>query len=548
MAPEDKQRVVAIEHPDPHAVLGPHEAAGGVVIRAFRPDAERIRVLPERGAPVELTRVADEGLFEGLVPGATLPLRYELDVRYPNGDRFTLRDPYAFPPALGPLDLHLAAEGTHLDLHHRMGAHGRTIDGVRGTAFAVWAPAARRVSVTGDFNGWDGRLHAMRRLGDGVWEIFVPGVGQGALYKFEIKTAEGVVALKSDPFARATELRPHTASRVYESAYTFGDAAWMQDRADKPARKRPLSIYEVHLGSWRIRPETDARDLGPDVGADDPARRWYTYRELADLLVDYVAELGFSHVELMPVMEHPYDGSWGYQVTGYFAPTSRYGEPDDFRYFVDKCHQRGIGVILDWAPAHFPKDAWALGRFDGTALYEHLDPRQGEHKSWNTYVFNYGRPQVKNFLLSSALSWLEEFHVDALRVDAVASMLYLDYGTSDPGAWVPNVHGGRENLDAVAFLRELADQVHQRHPGAFLCAEESTTWPGVTRPTYVGGLGFDFKWNMGWMHDTLDYFALDPIHRAFHHRLVTFGIMYAWSERFLLPLSHDEVVHLKKSL
>jgi 1,4-alpha-glucan branching enzyme len=547
MTRDELEALVRVEHVDPHAVLGPHEVDGGLLVRAFRPDAAGVTLLPDAGGAIEMARVHEAGVYEAFVAGAKYPLRYRLAIAGASGTE-TVRDPYAFPPALGAVDLHLAAEGTHLALHQRMGAHVREIDGVLGTAFAVWAPAARRVSVAGDFNRWDGRIHAMRRLGDGVWEIFLPEIGHGALYKFEVLSHDGLATMKSDPFARASQLRPHNASRVVERRFTFGDEAWMKARAEGAAKRKPLSIYEVHLGSWRLRPPHDLRDLGPDVDPKDPARRWLTYRELADQLVDYVSDMGFTHVELLPVMEHPYDGSWGYQITGYFSPTSRYGEPDDFRYFVDRCHRRGIGVLLDWAPAHFPKDAWALGRFDGTALYEHLDPRQGEHRQWQTYVFNYGRAQVKNFLLSSALYWLEEFHVDGLRVDAVASMLYLDFGTNDPNDWVPNVHGGRENLEAVALIRELADVVHQKHPGAILCAEESTTWPGVTKPTYVGGLGFDFKWNMGWMHDTLDYMKLDPIHRAFNHRLVTFGMMYAFSERFLLPFSHDEVVHLKKSL
>jgi 1,4-alpha-glucan branching enzyme len=382
----------------------------------------------------------------------------------------------------------------------------------------------------------------MRRMGRGIWEIFIPDVGEGALYKFEVKTMHGVLILKADPYGRAMELRPNTASKVTVAHYTFTDAAWMAERKRAPVSKRPMAIYEVHLGSWKIHPKFEGATKG------DPAERWLTYRELADALVDYVVDLGFTHIELLPVMEHPFDGSWGYQVSGYFAPTSRYGTPDDLRYFIDRCHAKGLGVILDWTPAHFPKDAFALGRFDGSALYEHIDPRQGEHKQWNTYVFNYGRPEVKNFLISNALYWLEEFHVDGLRVDAVASMLYLDYGASNTWEWVPNKFGGRENLDAVAFLRELCDAVHERVPGAVLAAEESTSWPGVTRATYLGGLGFDLKWNMGWMHDTLAYFGFDPIHRNFHHGKLTFGLMYAYSERFLLPLSHDEVVHLKKSL
>jgi 1,4-alpha-glucan branching enzyme len=449
---------------------------------------------------------------------------------------------------MGELDLHLFAEGKHRALTSVLGAREREIGGVRGVHFAVWAPRALSVSVVGDFNAWDAARAPMKRNSGGVWEAFVPGVTSGARYKLHVETAPGVAVDKADPLARAAELRPLNASKVFTSRHEWADAAWMAGQTKRPARRSPISIYEVHLGSWRLRPETDLRDLGGDVDAKDPARRWYSFREIADKLADHVVEIGFTHVELLPVMEHPYDGSWGYQITGYFAPTSRYGDPDDFRWFVDRLHQRGVGVILDWAPAHFPRDAWAMGRFDGAPLYEHAHPLRGEHRQWNTFVFDYGKPEVRNFLVASALTWLEDFHVDGLRVDAVASMLYLDYGTDDPDAWEPNEFGGRENLEAVAFVRELCQTVHERAPGAILFAEESTSWPGVTRPTYVGGLGFDFKWNMGWMHDTLDYASLDPIHRAFHHRLVTFGIMYAMSERFVLPLSHDEVVHLKKSL
>ncbi|APR88210.1 1,4-alpha-glucan (glycogen) branching enzyme, GH-13-type [Minicystis rosea] len=550
---EELDRIAAVEHSDPHSVLGPHEEDGALVVRVFRPDALDVRLLRDDGSSVAMERVHGLGIFEARLPrpdpsrAAGRPLlRYRLEIRHPEGVEIT-HDPYAFTPSLGDLDLHLVAEGTHQEIYRRLGAHVREVDGVRGTGFAVWAPAAQRVSVTGDFTGWDGRLYAMRRMGLGIWEIFVPGVAEGALYKFEIKTLQGPLVLKSDPYGQAMELRPKTASKVVSRRYEFTDARWMADRAASDPRRKPISIYEVHLGSWRIKPKPEAVP-GEPPPKGDPAERWYSYRELADILVDYVAEMGFTHVELLPVMEHPYDGSWGYQVSGYFAPTSRYGDPDDLRYFVDRCHARGLGVILDWTPAHFPKDAFALGRFDGSALYEHLDPRKGEHKHWNTFVFNYGRPEVKNFLIGNALYWIEEFHVDGLRVDAVASMLYLDYGASNPGEWVPNKYGGRENLEAVEFIRELNERVHARFPGVLMAAEESTSWPGVTKPSYVGGLGFDFKWNMGWMHDTLAYFSFDPIHRAFHHGKLTFGIWYAWSERYLLPLSHDEVVHLKKSL
>ncbi|WP_156040578.1 1,4-alpha-glucan branching protein GlgB [Chondromyces apiculatus] len=536
-------RVAEVEHQDPHRILGAHEEGGGVAVRVFRPGATEVVVLPEDAGvgarPAQrMRRIHDGGVFEAHFPGVSGRFRYRIEVRY-GEQAFTLHDPYSFPPVLGEVDLHLVAEGTHDEVYRHLGAQPRVLEGVQGTSFAVWAPAARRVSVVGDFNGWDGRLHAMRRMGHGVWEIFVPGVGDGALYRFEIKTPSGAHVLKIDPYGRSMELRPQNASRVTERRYAFADEAWMEARRAGDPQRKPMSIYEVHLGSWRRL---------PGKGQDGGRKRWMTYRELAEVLPDYVADLGFTHVELLPVMEHPFDGSWGYQVVGYFAPTSRFGEPDDLRYLIDRLHQRGIGVLLDWPPAHFPKDAWALGRFDGTALYEHLDPRQGEHREWKTFVFNYGRNEVRNFLVASALYWLDEFHVDGIRVDAVASMLYLDYGSKGPGDWLPNRHGGRENLEALKFLRELNDRIHARFPGAVVCAEESTSWPAITGATYLGGLGFDFKWNMGWMHDSLNYFKQDPVFRAFHHHLLTFGIMYAWSERYLLPLSHDEVVHLKKSL
>jgi 1,4-alpha-glucan branching enzyme len=557
---EELTLLTTLEHPDPHHVLGPHveEDTGAFVIRAFRPDALEIIVHADAGehrSPEPMQKIHDAGVFAATFPGVRHPFSYRLEIRYPDG-KYLLRDAYAFPPGLGDLDLHLAAEGKHLSIYRRLGAHVREVNSVRGTSFAVWAPSARRVSVTGNFNSWDGRLHAMRRMGHGIWEIFIPDVGEGALYKFEVMSMHGQAALKSDPYGQAMELRPRNASRVVHRRFEFSDAAWLATREKGHPLRKPMAIYEVHLGSWKIRPK-DPAEAGPQAalagpGADenkpDPAERWLTYRELAEQLVDYVADLGFSHIELLPVMEYPYDGSWGYQVAGYFAPTSRYGEPDDLRYFVDRCHARGIGVILDWTPAHFPKDAFALGRFDGTALYEHIDPRQGEHKQWHTYIFNYGRPEVRNFLLSNALYWIDEFHIDGLRVDAVASMLYLDYGASHPGEWVPNQYGGRENLEAVSFLRELCDTVHKNFPGTILAAEESTAWPNVTGPTYLGGLGFDFKWNMGWMHDNLNYFSSDPIFRSFEHGKITFGMWYAYAERFILPLSHDEVVHLKKSL
>jgi 1,4-alpha-glucan branching enzyme len=451
---------------------------------------------------------------------------YQLEVRYRSGT-FTLDDPYRFLPTVGELDLHLFGEGRHQRLWDKLGAHEREVDGVAGTAFAVWAPNARSVRVVGDFNRWDGRLHPMRSLGaSGVWELFVPGVGDGTRYKYEVVTAAGDLVLHADPLAFATEVPPATASVVHTSGHRWGDREWMDGRAARHTIAAPISVYEVHLGSWR---------KGP------------SYRELAEQLPDYVAEMGFTHVEFMPVAEHPFSGSWGYQVTGYYAPTARFGTPDDFRHLVDRLHQRGIGVIVDWVPAHFPKDAWALARFDGTALYEHADPRRGEHPDWGSLVFNLGRNEVRNFLVANALYWLDEFHVDGLRVDAVASMLYLDYSRKQ-GEWVPNRFGGNEDLDAVDFLREFNTTVYREHSGAVTVAEESTAWPAVSRPVYVGGLGFGFKWNMGWMHDTLDYVAKDPIYRRFHHHQLTFSLMYAFSENFVLPISHDEVVHGKGSL
>jgi 1,4-alpha-glucan branching enzyme len=519
---------------DPHALLGAHPADGGVVIRAYRPEATRVRALLEAGGAVELAEADEEGLFEGVAGGVALPVRYQLEVHYPSGKVFTLRDPYAFLPTLGNLDLHLIGEGRHEQLYEKLGAHVREVDGVAGVAFAVWAPSARAVSVVGDFNGWDGRLHPLRSLGSsGVWELFVPDVDPGVRYKFEIRAQDGTLRLKADPFAFATEEPPRTASVVFRSNHGWRDEEWLAGRRSGEPHGGPLSVYEVHLGSWRLNPLEENRPL--------------RYDELADELAAYALDLGFTHVELLPVMEHPFAGSWGYQVTGYYAPTSRFGSPDDFRAFVDALHGRGLGVILDWVPAHFPRDEFALARFDGTALFEHEDPRRGVHPDWGTLVFNLGRTEVRNFLLANALFWLEEYHADGLRVDAVASMLYLDYSRKE-GEWVPNAFGGNEDLDAISFLKELNEVTHGREPGVIMAAEESTAWPGVSRPTYVGGLGFGFKWNMGWMHDTLDYFQRDPVHRRFHHHQLTFSLMYAFSENFMLPLSHDEVVHGKGSL
>ncbi len=534
LAADDLERLLALGHADPHAILGAHPGPDGVTIRAFRPDAKQISVIDGDNRVWPMTRVGVRGLFEAVIPDRSEVFPYHLRIVFSESNVLTIRDAYAFLPTIGALDLHLWNEGRHLQIYEKLGAHARQIEGADGFAFAVWAPNARGVSVVGDFNGWDGRIHMMRSLGSsGVWELFIPGVGAGTRYKFEIRTRSGDLLLKADPFAAATEAPPATASVTYQSTYRFGDDDWMRARERRDASRLPLSIYEMHLGSWRRVPAEHDRSL--------------SYREMAPLLADYVTEMGFTHVQLMPVMEHPFTGSWGYQVTGYFAPTARFGSPDDLRFLIDYLHQRGIGVILDWVPAHFPTDEFALGRFDGTALYEHLDARKGYHPDWDTYIFNYGRDEVRNFLVASALWWLGEFHADGLRVDAVASMLYLDYGR-DPGQWIPNKFGGRENIEAVEFIKALNTAAYARNPGIMMIAEESTSWPAVSRPIYLGGLGFGFKWDMGWMNDTLSYFSKAPIYRRYHQRDVTFGFLYAWTESFILPLSHDEVVHQKRSL
>lgn len=530
---EEIERLLRLDHHNPHSVLGAHPSKAGVVIRAFRPEAKVVTVIDDKNKRHVMIRRDPRGLFELLLEDRKETFSYQLEIQYEN-DTFTVRDPYTFLPTLGEMDLYLLGEGRHEELYQKLGAHVRTVDGVSGISFAVWAPSARSVSVVGDFNRWDGRLHQMRVLGSsGIWEIFIPEIEAGTFYKWEIHTQSGDRKLKTDPYAQAMELPPSTASQVFASKHEWNDHDWMTDRETANPWKRPQSIYEVHLGSWRRVPEEENRPL--------------SYRELADQLVDYVTDLGFTHVELLPVQEHPYSKSWGYQVSGYFAPTARHGTPDDFRFFVDRMHQRGIGVIVDWVPAHFPKDDFALGRFDGTALYEHVDPKEGEHPDWGTYVFNYGRAETRNFLLASALYWLSEFHIDGLRVDAVASMIYRDYSRK-AGEWVPNEFGGRENLEAISFLKELNSVAHRHHPGTLIVAEESTAYPGVSRPTHLGGLGFGFKWNMGWMHDTLAYFSKEPVHRKYHHNNLTFGLLYAWHENFVLPLSHDEVVHGKKAL
>jgi 1,4-alpha-glucan branching enzyme len=522
--------LVAGAHANPHSVLGAHLYDGAVTVRTLRPLAQSVEVVvtgqPDRRFP--LTHEA-YGVWVGVLPLHEVP-DYRLDVTY-DGHTDRVDDPYRFLPTLGPLDLHLVGEGRHERLWEILGAHTRRYETpggpVHGTSFAVWAPNARGVRVIGDFNHWDGVTTPMRSLGtSGVWELFIPDVGDGTKYKYAVLGRDSVWRERADPLAQRTEVPPATASAVYTSRYTWSDATWMSRRASSAPQREPMSIYEVHVGSWRT---------------------GRSYVELADELVDYVKSVGFTHVEFLPVAEHPFGGSWGYQVTSYYAPTARFGEPDDFRYLVDRLHQVGIGVLVDWVPAHFPKDEWALARFDGTPLYEHADPRRGEQPDWGTLVFDFGRAEVRNFLVANALYWLKEFHVDGLRVDAVASMLYLDYSRKE-GEWTPNVYGGRENLDAVSFLQEMNATVYREVPGVLTVAEESTAWPGVTRPTHLGGLGFGMKWNMGWMHDSLEYIRHDPVHRVYHHHQMTFAMVYAFSENYLLPLSHDEVVHGKGSL
>ncbi|MDT8435781.1 MAG: 1,4-alpha-glucan branching protein GlgB [Gemmatimonadota bacterium] len=546
---DELERLLRGEHWNPHALLGAHPARAdgtdGVVVRALHPGAKGATCLLEGGQEVAMrphgagassssSGDASAGLFAAFLPGAGLPLRYRLRFAFPDGATYEREDPYRFLPTLGDVDLHLFNEGTHRRLWEVLGARPREMDGVAGVAFSVWAPNARRVSVVGDFCDWDGRRLPMRQMGSsGVWELFVPGVGKGDHYKYEILTPDGSLRLKTDPFALWMDVPPGTASRVHAPGHEWGDAEWMEARPGRDLHREPMAIYEVHLGSWARVPEEGDRPL--------------TYREIAPRLVEHVKRLGFDWIELLPVAEHPFSGSWGYQVSGYYAPTSRHGTPDDFRFFVDHCHRNGVGVIVDWVPAHFPRDDFALRRFDGTALYEHEDPRLGEHPDWGTLIFNYGRAEVRNFLIANALYWLRELHVDGLRVDAVASMLYLDYSRR-VGEWVPNAYGGRENLDAVQFLRDLNETIAREAPGAFTAAEESTAWGGVSRPVSEGGLGFAFKWNMGWMHDTLEYFSRDPVHRRWHHDELTFAMIYEYSERFIMPLSHDEVVHGKRSL
>lgn len=527
------EALLAARHGDPFAVLGPHAAPGGLVIRALVPDVEALWVVPADGSAATPLPRRDGACFEGLLPGRALPFGYRLRAER-HGGAWEFEDPYRFGETLGPLDDHLMLEGTHRRLHQRLGAHHTLHEGVDGTRFAVWAPNAARVSVVGAFNGWDGRRHPMRkRVDSGVWELFIPGLGAGTPYKYEILSRDGVVQpLKADPFGRAAEMRPSTASLVPADApFAWDDADFVAARPGTQSRRAPISIYEVHAPSWRRHPD----------------QRFYDWDDLIASLIPHVAWMGFTHIELMPVMEHPLDESWGYQPIGLHAPTARLGDPEGLKRFIAACHAQGIGVLLDWVPAHFPKDAHGLARFDGGTLYEHPDPLRGFHRAWGTAVFDYGRREVAAFLASNALYWMEEFHADGLRVDAVSTMVHLDHGRA-PGEWTPNKEGGTENPEAVAFLRQVNALVEEEHPGAIMVAEEATSWPGVSRPASKGGLGFRYKWNMGWMNDTLRYVAIDPIHRRWHHKLITFGMMYAFSEDFVLPLSHDEVVHGKGSL
>ena len=520
-------------HNNPHHILGMHECIDDLYINAYLPGAKVVNAI-EVSTKKKYTLVSERvpGFFSVVIKDKK-PFEYKLNVRFDNGDEVTYFDPYVFEPVIDPIDISLFNEGKHYSIYEKMGAHPMTVDGVEGVLFAVWAPNADRVSVVGNFNNWDGRRHPMRKLDySGIYELFIPGKLVGEIYKYEIKAKSGQVFMKSDPYAFSSEVRPANASRIVDISYKWKDTAWMEKRENKNTDEQPMAIYEMHLGSWK-RP-TDGREF-------------YNYRDIASLLADYLLMMNYNYVELMPIMEHPYDPSWGYQVTGYYAPTSRYGSPADFMYFVDYLHSKGIGVILDWVPAHFPKDEHGLGRFDGTALYEHEDPKRGEHPHWGTYIYNYGRNEVRNFLVANALYWAEKYHIDGIRIDAVASMLYLDYGRGD-GEWLPNIYGGNENLEAIDFIKELNSKMHELHKGVIMIAEESTAWPMMTHPVEAGGLGFDYKWNMGWMNDFLNYMKLDPLYRKYHHNDLTFSMVYAYSEKFILVLSHDEVVHEKGSM
>ena len=541
LKPDEIDLIVKGEHSSPHSILGNHKVGvdgkDSIAIRAFMPGATTASVILGSGATTKypMTKVHSDGLFEIILKDHSDFFPYLLEIQSNNHEVRLQEDPYRYLPTLSDFYLGNTGEGTYHQAYQKLGVHRKRCGEVEGFSFVLWAPNAKQVSLIGDFNEWDYRAHPMRRMGStGIWEIFIPGISVGTLYKYEVLGYFGQRIKKSDPFAFAMEIRPRTASMVWDiDRYKWHDQEWLEHRSKWVPFDHPISIYEVHLGSWMRVPEE--------------GNRWMTYRELALKLVEYVKQMGFTHIELMPIAEHPLDASWGYQVTGYFAPTSRYGSPDDFMYFVDYCHQNGIGVIIDWVPSHFPKDDFSLSNFDGTCLYEHMDPRQGEHKEWGTLVFNYGRDEIRSFMISNALFWLEKYHIDGFRVDAVASMLYLDYSRKE-GEWILNKYGSRENLEAIHFLKELNVNTHIRYPGTIVIAEESTAWPGVSRPTYLGGLGFDFKWNMGWMHDMLEYFSSEPIYRKYKHDLLTFAMLYAFNENFILSLSHDEVVHGKRSL
>ncbi len=557
VAPDQIDRIVWNHHHDPFEVLGPHRIQDNGksvwVVRAYQPEASAVTVVcPEERQEFPMQSVHHPHFFECVIEDLELK-NYQLRIQEGDHER-TIYDPYAFRDCqFQEMDFYLFAEGNHHRIYEKLGAHVLTIDDVKGVYFAVWAPNARNVSILGDFNYWDGRKHQMRKLGNGVWELFVPGLDYGTHYKYEVKNYAGHIYEKTDPYGFQQEVRPKTASIVTDlDSYQWNDQEWLEKRRHRDALKQPVSVYEVHLGSWMHgdwnNPGHDAHgNVIPPVAAADlkPGARFLTYRELADRLIPYVKELGFTHIEVLPIAEHPFDGSWGYQVTGYYAATSRYGSPEDLMYFIDQCHQNGIGVIVDWVPGHFPKDGHGLALFDGTHLYEHGDPRKGEHKEWGTLVFNYSRNEVRNFLVSNALFWFDKYHIDGIRVDAVASMLYLDYLRDE---WIPNEYGGRENIEAADFLRQVNHVIFSYYPGVLSIAEESTSWPMVSWPTYVGGLGFNLKWNMGWMHDMLDYFAMDPWFRQFHQNNLTFSIMYAFNENFMLALSHDEVVHGKSNM
>lgn len=527
------EAVVYSEESEPRKILGPRVTEDGILIQSFLPNAVKANIIVTKTKETyEMVREDEAGYFAILIPEKEIP-KYKIEIEDEEGKKSSFYDPYAFPKQISVNEEQQFCAGISYEIYNKLGAHVMTINGIKGVYFAVWAPNAMRVSVVGDFNHWDGRAHQMNRLAvSGIFELFIPGVKPGALYKYEVKAKGSLVYLKADPYANEAELRPKNASIVADlKSYKWEDESWMKNRKDVNNEEKPILVYEMHLGSWR-KPED---------------RLFYTYRELAPQVAEYVKEMGYTHVELMPVMEHPFDGSWGYQVTGYYAPTSRYGTSEDFMYFVDYLHKQGIGVILDWVPAHFPKDNFGLSNFDGTCLYEHADPRQGEHPHWGTLIYNYGRPEVANFLTANALFWIEQYHADGIRMDAVASMLYLDYGKQD-GEWVANMYGGNENLEAIAFLRDLSDVMHERNKGALLIAEESTAWPKVTEPSTVDGLGFDLKWNMGWMNDFTTYMQTDPLFRKGRHGMLTFSMIYAYSEKFVLVFSHDEVVHLKGSM